>query len=312
MAKFYDKKTILQKIEGTEGTDSAPVVGADAILTRDYAPNVLESDTRTRNLDLQWFGARPQTLAAMRRGATFNIDMAGSGTAVGIPSWMKMNRIAGFDAGVVNGIISVTQSPISASVPSASHWAYIDNLLLKAVGCRASMGIRIEDDEFPFFTYTLLGRAPTTLAEEATPGTPTLTAWKDPVLANSANTTFALDGYALPLRRLELDANADLALRSLIGPQDRVNWRNRALGGRILAELPDLSAKDYFQKIPTGATMIMALVHGTTTGNIVEVNAPKVQITGIDIPEEQGFAMLAMDVILLPNAGNDEITFLSR
>lgn len=312
MAKKYDRKVILNKIEGVEGTDSAPVVATDAILTRNYQPNVLEMDTRTRPLELPYFGARPEVPVMLRRGATFEIDMAGSGTAGTAAAWQTMNRICGFAAPTIVASTSATQAPITDAIPSASHWAYIDNLLLKTVGARASMGIRVEDDEFPFFTYTLLGSAPQTLAEEAAPGNPVLTAYKDPLLATQGNTTFQLDGYALPLRRLELDENADLQFRSLIGVSDRTNIRGRRWAGRILGELPDLSAKDYFTKVRAGTTMALSLVHGVTAGNIVEITAPKVQITGIDVPEEQGVAMVALDVILLPNAGNDEISLIAR
>jgi hypothetical protein len=308
MPKFYDRKVIIHKVETTEGTDAAPAVAADAILTRNYAPNVLEMDTRTRNLDLPYFGARPQIPVNLRRGATFEIDMAGSGTAATPPAWMKLNRIAGFDAGVA-GASSVIQTPISAAIPSASQWAWIDDLLLKTVGARASMGIRVEDDEFPFFTYTVLGRAPLGGESEAAPGTPVYTPWKEPVLASTENTTFTLDGYALPLRRMELDSNNDLAFRSLIGPQDRVTWRNRAWGGRILGELPNLATKNYFGNVRTGATMPLSLIHGNVAGNIVQIAAPKLQIVGIDTPEEDGILMLALDVILQPSAGNDEIVF---
>lgn len=314
MPKFFDRKVILQKIETAEGTDAAPTVATDAILTRNYTPTFIESDVRTRNYDRPYFGARPSSPINLRRSSTFDIDMAGSGTATGVPAWMSVNRIAGFDAGVVTPTTGpVTQKPISSGVPSATHWAYIDNLLMKTIGGRASMGIRVEDDEFPFFTYSFQGRAPTVIVEEATPGVPTLTAYKDPVLANTENTTFSLDGYNLALRRLELDANNDLAFRSLIGPEDRVTWRNRGWAGRILGELPDLTTKNYFSNFRPGTLIPLSLIHGKTAGNIVEVSAPRVQITGIDVAEEDGIAMLALDVALVPtDAGNDEITLISR
>lgn len=307
MSKFYDKKVILQKIETTEGTDAAPVVGSDAILTRNYNPNPLEMDRRERNIEVQYFGAKPVIPVQLRRGATFEIEMAGGGAAATVPPWMKVNRIAGFDAGVAT--TNVVQTPISSSVPSATHWAYIDNLLLKTIGARASMGIRMTDDDIPFFTYTVLGKAPSTLASEATPGTAVVSAFQAPVIASTENTTFTLDGFALPLRSLELDSNNDLAYRSLIGPVDRVIWRNRAWGGRILGELPDLTSKDYFAKIQPGTTMALQVIHGTVAGNIVKIDAPKVQIVGLDLPEEDGQLMVSMDVILQPNAGNDEIIF---
>jgi hypothetical protein len=311
MPKVWDRKVILQKIETTEGTDSAPVVATDAILTRNYSPNFLEMDTRTRDLDRPFFGARPVIPMNLRRGATFEVELAGAGTATTPAAWMLLNRIAGFAAGAA-GASSVTQSPISAAVPSASHWSYIDNLLIKTIGARASVGIRIEDDEIPFLTYTVQGRAPVTLAEEATPGTPVVTSYRDPIIASTENTTFLLDGFALPLRRLELDDNNDLQFRSLIGPQDRTIWRNRAWGGRIVAELPDLTAKNYFSGIRTGAVLPLSLVHGVGVGNIVEITAPRVQITGADLSEEQGQTMVTFDCILQPNLGNDEIVFTSR
>jgi hypothetical protein len=309
MAKFYDKKVILQKIETTEGTDAAPTVTTDAILTRNYTPNFVEMERRERNIEVPYFGAKPATPVKLQRGATFEVEMAGAGaTATTVPAWMKLNRIAGFDAGVP-GASNVVQTPISTSIPSATHWSYIDNLLMQTIGARASMGIRVEDDEIPFFTYTVRGRAPTALASEAVPGSPTVTAFTTPMLACTENTTFLLDTFAAPLRRLELDSNNDLAYRSLIGPLDRVTWRNRAWGGRIVIELPDLTAKDYFAKIRPGTTMALSLTHGVGVGNIVSIAAPKVQILGVDLPEEDGILMASFDVILQPSAGNDEITF---
>lgn len=308
MSKFFDKKVILQKIETTEGVDAAPVVGTDAILTRNYRPVFIETDRKERNIETQYFGAKPALMSGYRRGADFEVEIAGGGaTATTVPAWMKLNRIAGFDAGVA-GASNVVQTPISSSIPSATHWAFIDNLQMQATGCRASMGIHFADDEIPYFSYTVRGQAPTALAAEVTPGTPTVSAFANPMIASTQNTTFTLDTYALPLRSLDLDSNNDLVFRSLIGPQDRMIWRNRAWGGRILGELPDLSAKDYFAKVRPGTTMVMALTHGSGTGNIVAFNAPKVQIVGVDLPDEDGQLMIALDVILLPNAGNDEIT----
>lgn len=308
MSKSYDKKVILQKIEAVEGTDAAPVVGVDAILTRNYTPAVLDMETREREIDQAFFGAKPQTPINLQRGASFEIEMAGAGGATDVPAWMKLNRIAGFDAGVAGGS-SVVQTPISTGIPSATHWGYLDNALLKTIGARASMGLRIEDDQVPYFSYNVRGRAPTTLLEESAPAAPDVSAFIDPVLASTENTTFSLDGFALPLRSLELDANAELSFRSLIGPEDKMSLRNRAWGGTILGELPDLGSKNYFANVRAGTTMPMQIIHGTVAGNIVQIDAPKVQIVGIDLPEEDGIVMLQMQVILQPNAGDDEIIF---
>lgn len=312
MPKSWEKKVILLKEETTEGTDSAPVVGANALRVLNYQPTFMDAEQKVRNIEKAHFGANPVLMAAVKRGASFDLEMHGGGAAGTVPQWMKALEFAGFAAPSVSAGISATQNQTS-TVKSATHWGYLDNLLLKTIGARASVGFTIEDDEFPVFNYSLLGHAPTTLAEEATPGAVTLAGIADPVLASSENTTFTLDSYALPLRRFNLNNNADLQFRSLIGPQDKVAYRNRSWSGQIVAELPDLTAKNYFTHIRPGTTMVLDLVHGNVAGNIVEIDIPKLQITGnVELSEEQGILMMTMPVTALPNVANDEIVFIAK
>jgi len=162
--KLWQRKTILAKIETTEGTDAAPVVGSDALQVLDYTPNFIDADGKVRNIERPYFGARPVGLTALKRGASFSMEMHGGGTAITVPPWMKVNRVCGFDAGVVTGGISVVQTPITDNIVTLTHWAYLDDLLIKTIGARGSVGFKIEDDEFPMFNYRILGVAPTTLA----------------------------------------------------------------------------------------------------------------------------------------------------
>ena len=162
--KLWQRKTILAKIETTEGTDAAPVVGSDALQVLDYTPNFIDADGKVRNIERPYFGARPVGLTALKRGASFSMEMHGGGAATTVPPWMKVNRVCGFDAGVVTGGISVVQTPITDNIVTLTHWAYLDDLLIKTIGARGSVGFKIEDDEFPMFNYRILGVAPTTLA----------------------------------------------------------------------------------------------------------------------------------------------------
>jgi hypothetical protein len=318
MAKSYDQKAVLFKLETTEGTDAVPTGLANAIRTLDYTPTFMDAESRVRNIDLAYFGARPTLLYAFKRGANFGVEMSGSGTATGVPAWMLLNRMCGFGAGVP-GATSVVQSGAAVSAAFTSWAAFLDeqnaanSLLLKAVGGRSTLGFRLEDDDFPRFNYGYLGRPPVLLAEEGAFPTPTFGLQADPVLASTENTTFTLNGFALPLRSIELNSNAELALRSLIGPQDFIAYTNDAWGGTIVGELPALASQNYFTNIRPGTTMPMQIIHGTVAGNIVQVDAPKVQISGnVSISNEQGKVMFSMPVQLLPNLGNDEITFTSK
>jgi len=320
MAKSYDQKAVLFKVETTEGTDAAPTGGANAIRTLDYQPTFMDAENRVRNIDTAFMGAKPTLLYAFKRGANFGVEMAGSGvSAATVPAWMILNQACGFGAAVINSTTSVTQSGAPSSA-SLTHWAaFLDeqnaanSFLMKAIGGRSTLGFTLADDDFPRFNYGYLGRPPATLAEEGAFPTPTISNQAAPVLASSENTTFTLDGYALPLRSIEANSNAELALRSLIGPQDFMAYRNDNWGGNLVAEVPSLAAKNYFQNIRSGATMPLALQHGTVAGNIVGIAAPALQINGnVALSEEQGKLMMTIPFSLLPVVGNDEITFTAK
>lgn len=314
--KNWEKKVVLWKIEPTEGTDAAPAAPTDALKVLNYRPVFMDAERKVRNIEKGFFGANPVALTAFKRGASFDMEIHGGGNAAGttVPPWMKVLRACGFDAGVATGGNSVVQKPITDAIPSATHWAYIDDLLLKSIGGRASVGFRIEDDEYPIFSIVYLGRPPVTLAEQAAPASVVPPAgYTDPVLASSELTTFSWDGYAVPLRRWEMNANADNQFRSLIGPQDRIAFRNRDWNGTIVVQVPDLTAKDYFSKIRAGTTGVGQAVHGSTAGNIVQVDTPALQVTGnVELSEEGGKLMASFPVTALPVTGNDEIVFTSK
>jgi hypothetical protein len=318
MAYSYDRKTILVKVETTEGTDAIPTGAANAIRTVDYTPSFMQSDAKIRNVDVPWFGAKPVLLSALRRGGTFGVEMAGAGaSATTVPAWMILNQLAGFAAGAA-GASSVVQAGAQAYKSGTNYVPFADEgsanaFIMKSIGCKASVGFSISDDEFPRFNYTLLGRPPAALAESATMPTPVYANQAPPLLASTENTTFSLDGYALALRSIELNSNPEMALRSLIGPQDYVAVRNDSWSGTINGEVPLLGNKDYFANIRPGTTMVMSIVHGTVAGNIVQIDAPAVQITGdVGLVEDGGKLHVTMPVSLIPVSGNDEITFTSK
>lgn len=312
MPKNFDKKVILLKDEATEGTDSAPTVGANALRVLNYQPTFMDSDQKVRNIEKAFFGADPVLLASIKRGASFDMELHGGGAAGTAAQWQRALEYSGFGPPTLVALATATSTPNSI-VKSATHWAYLDNLLLKTVGARASVGFTIEDDEIPVLNFSFLGRAPTTLAEEATPGAAVISGVAEPVIASSETTTFTLDGFALPLRRYALNANVDLQYRSLIGPVDKVLYRERNWNGQIVAEVPDLATKNYFTSIRSGAFMASVCTHGNVAGNIVDINVPRLQITGnVELSEEQGILMMTIPVTALPVAGNDEIVFIAK
>jgi hypothetical protein len=314
-SKNWNAKVITLKQETTEGTDSTPTPTADAIRVLNYQPNFVDADQKTRALEKAYFGADPVYMAAAKRGATFSMEVAGGGAAGGttVPPWMKVLQFCGFAAPVV-GASSVTQNPTTANTASATHYAWLDDLLIRSVGVRGSVGFTFEDDEFPRFDFTLLGKAlQSNLSNQQVPATPTLTGYIDPVLASTENTSILYGGFAYPVRRWTMSDNAELVFRSLINPVDRVLYAGRRWAGELVLELGDISANNPFDNFRSGATKVGKVVHSGGAGNIVQVDMPALQISGNpSISEEQGKIMATLPVTALPVSGNDEIVFTTK
>lgn len=307
----FDKRLLFYKIETVEGTDAAPVA-ADAIVTRGLTPVQFEADTRVREIDGQYFGARPEAKNTLRGRTSFEVEIAGGGTATTVPPWMKLLRACGFDAGTV-GASSVVQAPISANVPSATLWDYTDTLKQPLLGARGDGRMVFEDDQYPFFAFDFMGFPPTVLLTDAAPVTPSVAAFQTPVLASQPNTTFTLGAFAAELRRLEIAFGSQLSPRSFIGSSDKVKYRNRVITATAVIRAPTLSAKDYFAGVRAGTQIPMQVVHGTAAGNIVQVDAARCETGLITTSEEEGDLMLNVPLRLIPSsAGNDELTITSK
>jgi DhnA family fructose-bisphosphate aldolase class Ia len=94
-------KVILAKIEATEGVDAVPVVATDAILTRNFSSIPLVVDTLERNLDLPTVGRSKSTSTNARQTMSFEVEIAGSGTAGTATKWSRLLQACGMAAPVV-------------------------------------------------------------------------------------------------------------------------------------------------------------------------------------------------------------------
>ena len=303
----FDKRLLFFKIETTEGTDATPAA-ADAIVTRNLQPINYEADTRVREIDGQYYGARPETKTMLRGRTSFEVELTGGGAANTVPPWMKLLRIGGMDAGTAGGS-SVLQKPISASVPSATLWDYTDTLKQPLLGARADFKMTFEDDQYPFISMDVLGFPPSTLATDASPTTPNVSAFQTPVFVSNENTVFTLGSYAAEMRRVEIMAGSVLAPRSFVGSLDRVKYRNRIWSATCVIKCPTLASKDYFTNIRAGTQIPLAITHGTAAGGIIAVSAPTAQVGVITTSDEEGDLMLNIPLRFIPtSAGNDEIS----
>jgi hypothetical protein len=141
------KRLIVAKIESTYGTDPTPT-GANAILVRNLEITPLEAETVNRDLVRPYLGASDQLLAQTRVSMTFEVEMAGSGTAGTAPAYGPLLKACGLSETVVVST-SVTYAPVSSSFSSVTLYMNVDGILHKITGARGTFTLSGEVSQIP-------------------------------------------------------------------------------------------------------------------------------------------------------------------
>jgi len=114
------KRLILTKIEGTYGTDSSPA-GTDALLVRNLEVTPIEAETISRDLIRPYLGNSAQILSQTRVGITFEVELAGSGTAGTASKMDSLLRACGFAATTTGSAVTGTaQAGAAGSITLAA------------------------------------------------------------------------------------------------------------------------------------------------------------------------------------------------
>jgi hypothetical protein len=147
--------------------------------------------------------------------------------------------------------------------------------------------------------------------------TPTLTAWKTPVVVTNANDgditlgcTYASGtisgGTAYNSKGLALDVNANVVFTPLLG-SETVDLVDRAMTGSASLDLTAANQVTFKTAVDANTTISLGFIHGTAAGNIVTFYAPVVQRINPKVEDLNGYMMCAYDLRLMPSSGNDEL-----
>jgi hypothetical protein len=301
------KRLILAKAESTYGTDSTPA-GTDAVLVRDLSITPQQSETVDRQLIRPYLGASQQLLANTRVEVTFQVELAGSGTAGTAPRFGSILKACGFSETIVSST-SVTYAPVSSSFSSVTLYYNVDGVLHKVTGCRGTFTINGTVGEIPYIEFTMTGiyNAPTDTAAPST----TYSNQASPLVFKQGNTSsFQLLSYAGCLQSVELSIGNEVAYRELVNCTKEVLITNRAVTGTLMIEAVTIATKDYFAAALTDSTLgNLQFTHGTTAGNRVVVSSSTIDIGDVSYDDSDGIQMLSIPVVAVPgSSGNDEIS----
>lgn len=288
---------VLAKKETTNGTDAVPTGALNAIVTRNFSGGLVETDRIDRNLDNGSYGASPSAPSNERRTFSYEVEIAGSGTAGTAAAWMELLEGCGMGAAVLTASTDAKQTfAAPGTMTSLTHYDYLQDQRRKALGCVGTYQMDFTAGNYPFITLNWTGLLPAaTPFDKSAPGATTLTRWKQPVEVNDANTDFLLDTYACKLKSWKCDAGVTVAMRNLVGSR-YVRRGNHAVKSTLVIEAVDVATKDYISTLRNGSLVAFLLTHGITAGNIVEISSTKTQIVSIAESKEDDVVMWTIEL----------------
>lgn len=305
MSLLMRKRTILAKTEVTYGVDPTPSGAANAILLRNLNVTPLNAELAQRDLIRTYLGNSETLVATKSVSLDFEVEMQGSGAAGTAPGYGPLLTACAMSE-TVNASTSVVYTPISTAFKSVTIYFNIDGILHKILGCMGSVELLINTKQIPVMKFSMQGlySAPT---DTAAP-TPTYTGFLVPQVANTANTTaFSLLSYAGILQSLTFNVNNSVNYRSLIGLEE-ILIVDRKPAGTAIIEAPTIAAKDFFAAAVAGTSGALSILHGTTAGHKVQIDATNVVLQNPSYNDDSGVAMLSIPFVAVPTSGNDDFT----
>ena len=305
MSKKYRKRVVLATVETVEGQDANPTGAANAMLCSEPTITPLAGGTVQRNLVRQSLGADPAIHVGTHVQITFRVEIAGAGAVDTPPPYGPLLRMCGMAETITPTTGPVEYDPVSDSEESGTLYFNLDGSLHPLLGARGNVSLVYPANDIPRYEFALTGLWAD--PSEAAAPTPVFTAFQDPLPVSKVNTpTFNVHGFAGVLEELTLDLGNQVVHRDRPG-SERVLRTDRRGAGNVRFEAPALSAKNFFTTAKANTLGALQIIHGTVVGNIVQVDAPKAQILEPTYEEADGVALISAQLLLAPDAGDDEI-----
>lgn len=310
MAKSIKKTLLLAKLQTAAGTDPNPTAAANAILLRNVTATPLSIEFVERALLRPYMGNSGQIATTEYAQIEGEIELAGSGTAGAPPAWGPLLRACGF-AETITEDTDVRYTPVSDNFELITLHYYLDGLFHKILDARGTVSFDISAKGIPFMRFRFMG-AYAPITDQANPAGANFSAFQKPLGINKVNTpAWSLGAYTGCLQSLTFDVANQLEWRSLISCEG-AEITDRQPTGNLVLQLPTIAQLNWPAMVRSAAESPLSITHGTTAGNIIQVNLPKAQLTNPTYSDDNNVAMLNLTMNVNPNQGNDEIEIIVK
>ncbi len=298
-------KILLAAVETTYGQAAATNPATDALLVENLSLTPLEGEQAAPEVVRPTFGA-PEALPLSGRRAqiSFDVPLAGAGSAGGVPRWGRLLRGCAMNETITPGV-RVDYQPTSGAMDSLTLEIYRDGVLHRITGARGAFTFSVQAGDAPRLRFEFTGLyQPITAA--AMPAGASIPATPKPLPADPAHTTqTALLGHAVAAKSLEIKGGQDVQHRLMVNAE-RVDITGRKPEGQIVFEEPSPGTWDIWADAANAATGALAFTHGTAAGNIVELACPRVQLGKPTLSDEAGISFVQVPITPLSTAPTAE------
>ncbi|PWR23353.1 phage tail tube protein [Zavarzinia compransoris] len=299
----FKNKLLLLKPETVYGTDPTPTAAVDAFETEELSIQIMSQKVE-RNIDAGVDGNMGFLPVGAHVQVSFKVALAGSGVAGTAPAYAAA-LLACRMTEVITAATSAVYTPAAGTGSSAGLYFYHGGWRLKVLGWRGSWKVSGSALGLPMLEFTGLGlwggRADTAL-----PST-TLPSFIQPWEISKANTAVTLHGVPLNTKQFTVDCGLSPKYRNLTEQEVITSFTRKAVGS-LQFDAVTLATKDWQATAAARTRDALSIVHGTTTGNIVTIAAPKVQVEMPTWSNDDDVLSESLNLVLCPTTGNDELS----
>jgi hypothetical protein len=276
--KRFNRRVLIAAIETTYATDASPTGTLNAVLTRNLEIDPIEGEELQRELDKGTFGADAGSLVGQFARIRCQVEFAGAGAAGDLPAWDPLMRAAGHaqDSDDPGGTPSeIYYDPIDTDVDSVTLYFQGDDVRHRVVGARGSVSFEFGKRQYGYMQFDFLGLIED-IADNAMPTVDT-SAFVKPVPFRAANVDFSLFGAIRPLHSLTINGGQQVDFYET-SVDEALEQQDRQSDFQATIEQASISDWDWASAVRDGTVGALQYVHGTTAGNIVQIDAGEVQI----------------------------------
>ena len=300
----WAQRLIREKIEVTPGTAVATAV-ADAILARNVTMRNLDADYQQQDFVIGIEGAQGEDLSNVRTGVEYEVEAAPPAVPGSPPLYAHLIQSSGFAMADDAGDTVFTPLDPSAVIPACTLMLKNGALQQVIAGVRGSLAFTAENGRKPFFRFNRMGRYQAPVAFVA--AAHDFTGWPRALDCTPENMfAYTLGGTKLCCRSFNFSDGRQPIVDKYMNCEGTTLGPRRHTG-RMTVKWPALATKDLLTQIRNGVTQPLIWTLGTAANTTISISAPKVQIKWAGEQDIEGDLGINLDLVFLPDAGNDEI-----